>query len=194
MNLTYPREWLVLCNRALSLIGADPIQSLQDSGIASQNLNIQLPDAVQEVLSYHPYRCARKRTSLAPLVDAPAFGFEYAYQLPSDFCSLIGVYSDTPTLLSVKEYQVEGSTILSDVDGMYIVYVALPETPKSLTPAVQTAIVYLLAYKMAELTTSNDNLIARLYQEYQTHLVESVKRDNQGTGDTGGEEWWTEGR
>ena len=193
MTLTYPREWLVLCNRALSLIGADPIQSLQDSGIASQNLNIQLPDAVQEVLAYHPYRCARKRTSLAPLVDTPAFGFSYAYQLPSDFCSLIGVYSDE-TLLTSRDYQFEGSTILSDVDNMQIVYVALPETPKSLTPAVQTAIVYLLAYKMAELTTSNDNLIVRLYQEYQTHLLESVKRDNQGAGDTSGEVWWTEGR
>jgi len=193
MTLTYPREWLVLCNRALSLIGADPIQSLSDSGIASQNLNIQLPDAVQEVLAYHPYRCARKRTSLAPLVDKPAFGFEYAYQLPKDFCSLIGVYSDE-TLLTSRDYQFEGSTILSDVESMQIVYVALPETPKSLTPAVQTAVVYLLAYKMAELTTSNDALIARLYQEYQTHLLESVKRDNQGSGDTSGETWWTEGR
>ena len=193
MTLTYPREWLVLCNRALSLIGADPIQSLQDSGIASQNLNIQLPDAVQEVLSYHPYRCARKRTSLAPLVDTPAFGFEFAYQLPSDFCSLFRVYSDN-VLLSNKEYQMEGSTILSDAESMDIVYIALPETPKSLTPAVQSAIVYLLAYKMAELTTSNDNLIMRLYQEYQTHLLESVKRDNQGSGDTEGEPWWTEGR
>ena len=193
MNLTYPREWLVLCNRALSLIGADPIQSLQDSGIASQNLNIQLPDAVQEVLCYHPFRCVRRRTSLAPLVDTPAFGFEYAYQLPSDFCSLVGVYSDN-VLLTRGDYQMEGSTILSDVESMHIVYIALPETPRSLTPAVQSAIVYLLAYKMAELTTSNDNLIMRLYQEYQTHLLEAVKRDNQGSGDTEGEKWWTEGR
>lgn len=193
MTLTYPREWLVICNRALSLIGADPVQSLQDSGIASQNLNIQLPDAVQEVLVYHPFRCARKRTSLAPLVDEPAFGFDYAYQLPSDFCSLVGVYSED-ILLTKKDYQMEGSTILSDVDSMHIIYVALPDTPKSLTPAVQTAIVYLLAYKMAELTTGNDNLIVRLYQEYQTHLVEAVKRDNQGAGDTGGEKWWTEER
>ena len=193
MTLTYPREWLTLCNRALMLIGADPIQSLQDSGIASQNLNVILPDAVQEVLCYHPYRCARKRTSLAPLVDTPAFGFQYAYQLPSDFCSLFGVYSDN-VLLSNKEYQMEGSTILSDVESMDIVYIALPETPQSLTPAVQTAIVYLIAYKMAETTTSNDNLIMRLYQEYQTHLLESVKRDNKGSGDTEGEKWWTEGR
>jgi len=193
MNLTYPREWLVLCNRALMLIGAEPIQSLQDSGIASQNLNVILPDAVQEVLCYHPYRCVRKRTSLAPLVDSPAFGFEYAYQLPSDFCSLYRVYSDN-VLLSNKEYQMEGSTILSDVESMDIVYIALPETPSSLTPAVQSAIVYLIAYKLAETTTHDDNLIMRLYQEYQTHLLESVKRDNQGAGDTDGEKWWTEGR
>jgi hypothetical protein len=193
MKLTYPREWLVICNRALALIGADPVQSLQDSGIASQNLNILLPDAVQEVLAYHPYRCARKRSSLASLVDSPVFGFSYAYQLPSDFCSLVRVYSDN-VLLSMNDYQMEGSTILSDVETMDIVYTALPETPKSLTPWVQTCIVYLLAYKMAELTTSNDNLIMRLYQEYQAHLLESVKKDNQGSGDTQGEPWWTEGR
>lgn len=193
MTLTYPREWLVICNRALSLIGADPVQSLSDSGIASQNLNIQLPDAVQEVLCYHPFRCARKRTSLAPLVDAPAFSFKFAYQLPSDFCNLFGVYSDD-TLLTKSDYQMEGSTILSDVETMDIVYIALPENPKALIPAVQNAIVYLLAYKMAELTTSSDALIVRLYQEYQTHLLEAVKRDNQGAGDTGGETWWTEGR
>ena len=193
MTLTYPKEWLVLCNRALMLIGAEPIQSLQDSGIASQNLNVILPDAVQEVLCYHPYRCARKRTSLAPLVDAPSFGFKFAYQLPSDFCGLVEVYSDD-VLLTKEDYQREGDTILSDAEEMNIIYIALPDSPKTLTPPVQSAIVYLIAYKMAETTTANDALIVRLYQEYQTHLLESVKRDNQGAGDKGGEKWWTEDR
>ena len=193
MNLSYPKEWLTICNRALSLIGADPIESLQESGVASQNLNIQLPDAVQEVLAYHPYRCARRRTSLASLIDPPSFGYKYAYQLPSDFCGLFEVYSGN-VLLTKEDYQREGDTIVSDAEGMNIIYIALPASPKTLTPPVQNAIVYLLAYKMAQTTTANDALIARLYQEYQTHLVESVKRDNQGSGDKGGEKWWSEER
>ena len=193
MNLTYPREWLKIANRVLNLIGAEPIQTFDDGSAASQNITTQLPAAVQEVLAYHPYRCARSRCTLAPLVDSLAFGYEYAYQLPSDFCSLIEVWSEG-VKLDKTAYSMEGGQILSDVDSMAIVYTALPETPETLVPAVQTAIVYLLAYKLAQITTANDNLIMRLYQEYQTALVEAVKRDNTGAGDTGGEKWWTEGR
>lgn len=193
MNLTYPREWLKIANRALNLIGAEPIQEFDSAGEAAQNLNIQLPAAVQEVLAYHPYRCARSRSTLAPLVDSPAFGYKYAYQLPSDFCSLIEAWSGG-VKLDKTAYSMEGGQILSDEEELGIVYTALPPTPESLTPAVQQAIEYLLAYKMAEITTASDNLTMRLYQEYQTALVESVKRDNQGSGDTAGEKWWSEER
>lgn len=193
MNLTYPREWLVIANRALNLIGAEPIQDFDSAGEATQNLKVQLPAAVQEVLAYHPYRCARKRSTLAPLVDGPPFGYMYAYQLPSDFCALIEAWNKDG-LLTKEAYSMEGGCILTDEEALGIIYTALPPTPESLTPAVQQAIEYLLAYKLAEITTSSDALIGRLYQEYQTALVESVKRDNQGAGDTAGEKWWSEER
>lgn len=191
--MTYPRQWLTIANRALNLIGSESLQTFDDGSIAAQNITVQLPASVQEVLAYHPFWCARKRITLAPLVDSPVFGYDHAYMLPADFCTLIEVHSDDRRLVK-GDYTREGNTILSDVDSMAIVYTALPENPETIVPAVQTAIVYLLAYKLAQITTANDALIARLYQEYQTALVEAVKRDNTGSGDTGGETWWTEGR
>lgn len=193
MNLTYPRQWLKIANRALNLIGSESLQDLDDGSQAAQNIEVQLPAAVQEVMAYHTFWCARKRMTLAPLADAPAFGYKFAYALPADFCSLVEVHSGDMKLKG-EEYSREGNTILSDVESMGIVYTALPETPEALVPAVQGAIVHLLAYKLAQITTANDALTARLFQEYQTSLVEAVKRDGQGRGDTDGERPWTEGR
>lgn len=192
-NLSYPKEWLGIANRALNLIGVEPIQTLSDGGAAAQNINVQLPEAVQEVIGYHPFRCTRKRTSLAPSVDAPAFGYDYSYPLPSDYCSLIRVYSDD-VILKEGEYERENGAILTDYDELNIIYSALPATPANLNAPVQTAIMYRLAYMLAQILTSNDALIARLYQEYQTALVEAVKRDNQGMNNKGGETWWTDER
>lgn len=188
MNLAYSREWLTIANRALNLVGETAIQDFTGSGEPTQNIVTQLPSAVQQVLSYYPFRCARKRSTLAPVLDTPVFEFKYAYQLPTDFVSLVKVSG-------VEEYQLEGDTILSDDVELQIVYAAVPATPKALTPLIQEAITLLLAYKIAKISTMNEGLANRLFQEYQLIVAEAKKNDDQGIRENlDGDNWWTEER
>lgn len=188
MNLTYDKEWLTIANRALNLIGEPAIQDFTGSGEPTQNVVIQLPSAVEQVLSYHPFRCARKRTSLAPVLDSPVYEYIYAYQLPVDFVRLVSVYE-------CEDYSLEGDKILANKDEMYICYIAEPATPDSLTPVLREAVTVLLAYKIAKIATMNEALIQRLYQEYQI-LITSAKKDDQAGvfQNYDGDEWWTDER
>lgn len=188
MNLSYSKEWLTIANRALNLVGETSIQDFTGSGEPTQNVTIQLPSAVQQALSYHNFRCARKRTSLAPLLDAPAYGYKYAYQLPVDFVSLVKAESE--------DYSLENDKILSNDLGLNITYVAVPETPQALTPIIQEAIINLLAYKIAKISTMNDGLATRLQQEYQLLIAMAVRNDEIGAcdPDTDGDTWWTDER
>ena len=188
MNLAYPKEWLTIANRALNLVGETSIQDFTGSGETTQNINIQLPSVVQQVLSYYPFRCARKRATLAPVLDAPVYEYQYAYQLPSDFVSLVKVNTS-------KEFSFEADKILCDDSELQITYIALPETPISLMPIIQEAITVLLAYNISKISTVNEGLTQRLYQEYQLLVASAKQNDDQGASqDLDGEEWWTETR
>lgn len=187
MNLVYPREWLVIANRALNLIGETALQDFTGTSESTQNITIQLPSVVQSVLSQHTFKCARKRTSLAAVLDAPAYGYRYAYQLPSDYCRIVEVNG-------TEDFSIEGDKLLSNDTGIFITYIALPETPQTLTPAIQECIVYLLAHTLARTTTTNDNLAVILYQQYTALLAQAIKHDDEGKRQDMYEEWWTENR
>lgn len=187
MKLAYPHEWLVIANRALNLIGETALQDFSGTSESTQNIVIQLPSVVQSVLSQHPFRCARKRASLAAVVDAPTYEFLYAYQLPSDFCRIVSVSG-------TEEFSIEQDKLLSNDTDIFITYIALPETPASLTPAIQECIVLLLAHNLARTTTTNDNLAVILYQQYTASLTQAIKSDDEGRRQDQYEQWWVEDR
>lgn len=188
MNLVYEKEWLTIANRALNLIGEPTIQDFSGSGEPTQNVNLQLPSAVEQVLAYYPFRCCRKRSSLAPVIDAPVYEYKYAYQLPVDFVRLVSVYE-------CEDFSVESDKILTDKDELNICYIAEPTSPDTLTPILQEAITVLLAYKIAKIATMNEALIGRLYQEYQILITAAKKEDQAGTYQNyDGDEYWTEER
>lgn len=187
MNLAYPREWLTIANRALNLIGETVLQDFTGTSESTQNIIIQLPSVVQTVLAQHPFRCARKRSSLAAVLDAPTYEYSYAYQLPSDFCRIVSVSG-------TEEFSIERDKLLSNDTNIYITFIALPETPQSLSPAIQECIVLLLAHNLARSTTTNDNLAVILYQQYTTALNQAIKSDDEGRRQDSCEEWWIEDR
>lgn len=55
---------------------------------------------------------AMKRVSLPALLEAPAFGFSWQFQLPADFLRLIEVHGTDTRYLTETEFQIEGRKIL----------------------------------------------------------------------------------
>lgn len=102
------------------MLGQSPIASMtEDTPQALLCANLY-PLARLDVLRLHPWNCAIRRVALAPLTAAPAFGWDYAFQLPGDWLRTIQVGLDDDP----GEYEIEGRTILYDSDVLYLRYVA----------------------------------------------------------------------
>ncbi len=111
-----------ICNSALTKIGAARIVALDD-GSKNANACAELyPKLRDDLLRRHVWNFACVRLKLARLAAAPAFGFAYAYQLPSDWLRTVGVYGDDAAGF-LADYRIEGRTILSSAEALYLVYV-----------------------------------------------------------------------
>lgn len=91
---------------------------------------------------------ALDRRVVSQLPNGPAFGFEYAYQKPSDCLKVLGIGNAED---KTNDYNVEGDQIQTDLladDGLEIRFV------KNITDVTKYSPEYiiLLAWKLAELT------------------------------------------
>jgi hypothetical protein len=114
-----------ICSNALLMLGDKPINSL-DEGTDRARLAANLwPDMRDFVLRRHPWNCAVKRVLLSPQVTAPAFDFEYAFLLPSDWLRTlqVGKSGERP------EYRIESRTILMHESTCRLRYVFRNDNP-----------------------------------------------------------------
>lgn len=112
-----------IANLALTKLGAGRITSFADNSKAAKALSAVYDIILDAELRSHIWNFAKKRTSLAALADAPAWGFAYQYQLPSD-CLLVFQVNDYFTHVpgwadyitaDDQPFQIEGRTIHSDL-------------------------------------------------------------------------------
>lgn len=116
-----------ICSNALLRLGSQPISSLADGSPRALVASNLYPTIRDSVLRSHPWNCAMKRAVLSPVVEAPAFGYTYAFTLPGDFLRAWHVSDDdgqTPL-----EYAIEGRQLLTDSGTVYLQYVFKNEDP-----------------------------------------------------------------
>ena len=70
-----------ICNNALIKLGANTITSLSDDTKPARLCNKIYTVLRDDLLRSHPWNFAIGRSSLAQLVDAPAFGFSFQYRV-----------------------------------------------------------------------------------------------------------------
>lgn len=181
----YATSWVHICNIALSRIGTASISDLTDG--SNQNAfycNQLLPRAVEDVLGDYDWNCSRKRVSIAADSDAPAFGYDYQYTLPTDYLRIIEV--DTGD----EEYTIESGKILTDSETLNLIYIARPESPALLSSGVRNAIAKMLAFLLTTPFTSNENLAVRVGNEAQIAIERAKIADAQEYPDEEGEAFY----
>ena len=129
-------SWVSVCNTALRAVGKDRISSIGDGGDENSRLCADLlTDAITAVMSADDDWCVlRARAILNQDGDyTPAFGFSYAYLLPSD-CSDFqkdGVLAIDPLpsgqlpregTQGTYRWRREGKWILTDAGAVYLTY------------------------------------------------------------------------
>lgn len=108
-----------ICNSALTRCGANSIISLDENTVEGKLCKLQYQKVKEAFLRSHPWKFAIKRASLAQVSDAPAFEFDYQYQLPVDCLRVVGtnLYQDTA-------WTEEGRYLLTNADSVMIKYIS----------------------------------------------------------------------
>lgn len=111
-----------ICNIALTMLGQSrSILSLDEDSKAARTFSALWDSTLEEVLRGHPWNFATKRIVCPALLTAPAFGYDFTYQLPSDCVRVLLVgEGDSDTV----DYEIEGRTIVTDEAPCKLKYTA----------------------------------------------------------------------
>ena len=156
-----------LVNRALEKLGQEALVSLDQTSPYAAKVKRVWPGVLDSVLREHSWRSATRRLKLNRLAEAPLFGWDYRYQLPPDFVSLVQTH---PANIQVE---IEGDSILCNEKSLGLAYVARLDNPDLYDGALKECLVLKLAAELAYGTTASASLAQALEQQYREKLKDA---------------------
>jgi hypothetical protein len=118
------------CNRALNLVGEDPIASFEDGTDRARTAALQYTRVRDMLLTMAVWNFARRKRQLSRLSTDPINEYQYQYQLPSDL--LAGpdaVYNSSATGVQPLQlgWEIFGQTVYTNETTIYIDYRYRPD-------------------------------------------------------------------
>ena len=156
-----------ICNGALNQLGATTILSLTEDSKNARLCNQRYTQVRDGVFRSHPWNCLQKRIELAADTTAPAWGFSYAYTLPSDCLRLLRILDYD------SNYKVEGRKILSNTSSMKILYVARVTDANEYDESLRETLSAALGADIAFAVTSNNQTATNMYNLFQDKLKDA---------------------
>lgn len=104
-----------ICNRALTLLGADLIIALTDDTNRGRTMQANYASIRDAEIVRHRWHFALRRAALPALSTVPVFGFANQFQIPTDFLRLIEG-GDLVSGADLTDYRT-GSTALYSREG-----------------------------------------------------------------------------
>ena len=161
-----------ICNLALQKLGAARIVSLSENSRNAKSVNACYEPQRDTELRKYLWNFARKRTSLAAHSTAPAFMYEAAYPLPSDYLRLI-----KPARLGLDWHveQHEGALAILSTDGapLDVRYIARVTNPALFDPSFIEMLACKIAWHTCEDLTQSNTKKAALMEEYRAARAEA---------------------
>jgi len=117
-----------ICNKSLTLVGANPLVNLTDDTRQARTVNRVYESALRSILSECCWAFATKRALLGTLSATLAWYYtrdseSYVYQRPNDCIRIFGTNDDDAI------WRLEGEYIISDTSGLGIKYVYYLDSP-----------------------------------------------------------------
>lgn len=170
-------------NRALRLVGASRITSLTDGSTSANTANDIYTEVRDELLRSHPWNFATKRTALAQSATAPAFEFDYAYPLPSDWLRTVSVCDNDAgygTILFRMEMVGGQRCIIASSNQVYLRYVYQVTDPNQMASDFRAALTYALARDLAIPLANSNSLHEKYFKQAATKLLNARSTDALG--------------
>lgn len=128
-------------NRALVLIGVEPIGSLKDHSKTARVMSGLLPETKKVVLNEFPWTFSLRIEPLKKKTGVTIPGYEYTYEYPAEALNVQRVYENS-VYRGVAEYRVIGDTLAAHIDGGTMEYTAhvqnLDEWPRQVLECLAT--------------------------------------------------------
>jgi len=144
-------------------------------------MNDQYDHALELLLEEHRWNFAGKRVTLTKVSDAPPFGWDYQYQLPSDIIRLRDVNGEDVEASS-RLYTVEGDKLLTNDKTVTITYTGKVTDTNLFSPSFIES----LAFKLASITcgrlTGDSDLAIALDRQYTVAVSKAINNDTKVAG------------
>lgn len=160
-----------ICNYALTMIGAERINALDEDTKQARELNAVYELVRDACLAEHEWSFATQRVSLgAALSDTPLFDYDYQYSLPSNCLRVI------ETDLGENEpWKVEGRYLLCNASAVYIKYVKKETSATLYSPAFTKYLATRLAEEVCFAITDSRTMEADMHER-----AEKIKKSGYG--------------
>jgi len=161
-----------MCNSALNLLGASTIAALTDDTKNARLCNQRYEPIRNRVFRSHAWNCLHKRVQLAQNSTAPIVEYDHAYALPSDCLRVLKIHNGTTdSIASALDYKLEGRNIVTDIDTVFLIYIALDTDPNNYDTYLREAISHQLSADLCYAITNN----ATLANQYMTRADERLR-------------------
>ncbi len=183
-------------NMALDMLEEGPVTAPSEDSRAARLLNRNYAQTRDEVLRAHPWNFALTRAKLPALAEAPAFGWQRAFHLPSDCLRILPVFQGGGFDAKPIAHEIEGRQILADEPPpLPIRYIRRVVDPGRFDALFGRALAARLAVYVGHVITGKQSYIDRVGRIYEETLIEARRIDAlEGSPATPLGEDWIEAR
>lgn len=169
-----------IANRVLVALGQPLVSNVDtDTNFRAIAIRTFYDDVLRGLLRAHPWNFAATRVQLSQVVDgggdavAPAFGYSYQYDLPSDCLRTLRCSEED------ADYKVEGARIVTDETEFYLEYTRLVDNPDLWDRLFMQAFVSKLTATCAVPITEDKGKQEAALAIYQLQMREARTADGQ---------------
>lgn len=177
-----------LCNRALDLLPADPIPSLdaQVGGLSARVARRWYKPTVAWLLERHHWNLATVRSPLvARVANDRSAQWQFAYAMPSDAAYVFGIsggngagfYSALRALYGNRAFERVGETIYSNVAAAFVDHTSYQVTEADFSEEFANVIVLSLAARFAMPILKKPSVAQKYQQDAADALVMAMARN-----------------
>ena len=172
-------------NAALTLLGEARITSIDDDVKAARESKALLDINRDSLMAGYNWSFAMARASLIASADAPAFGYDNEFPLPSNpYClrilqvgdTFVGVDMANYRSSSTEEFQIEGRSILTNMSApLHLRYVRRVTDTAQWSPNFVKAFAAYMAVDLAEPLTQSDTKRGRALDALKREISLAVR-------------------
>lgn len=172
-----------IANMAATSLEEHHISSLDEDTSLARFMASQFGFARDELLRLHPWTFARARAVLSPDEAAPAFGWTYSFELPTDCLRVLSISRSGHHNGVQIRHEREGRKVLTDEGpALYVRYIAKERNAAKFDPLFARALGERLALMAAVRITGKQSYVQKAAALYKQALEDAVMTDGLDSG------------